>query len=297
MSSVSRYREMLVMGAALAWVPALGMLAYVAGPGRLRGIESRQVPVAPSSPSWPEAADLAACDWGLLQGGGAEGAAGGALAKRYRLAGTFLEYGAEGGSGRKAIVGEIAGGRELIVGEGEVFGDCRVVRVYADRVVVRTGDLEEQLWLTFSGGKSARAGEAAGGEPSPDAVLTGADRFGGKRLGENRWVFERDRLLQYYRELMDEPQRLVKVFDSLEPLYGEGSKIQGYRFRAKGEPEFFSAVGFQEGDVVKRVNAVDMTNRRRAEFFIEQFVSGRASAFVLDVERDGQQVKRVYQVR
>jgi hypothetical protein len=40
-----------------------------------------------------------------------------------------------------------------------------------------------------------------------------------------------------------------------------------------------------------------MTNRRRAEYFIKEFVKDRANAFVLDIERGGKPHKLIYQVR
>jgi hypothetical protein len=40
-----------------------------------------------------------------------------------------------------------------------------------------------------------------------------------------------------------------------------------------------------------------MTSRRRAEYFIGEFVKGRVNAFVLDIERGGRPAKLVYQVR
>jgi hypothetical protein len=40
-----------------------------------------------------------------------------------------------------------------------------------------------------------------------------------------------------------------------------------------------------------------MTNRRRAEFFIDEFLKNRMSAIVLDVERDGKVQKQIYQVK
>ncbi|MDD2520689.1 MAG: hypothetical protein PHR34_07020, partial [Kiritimatiellae bacterium] len=60
---------------------------------------------------------------------------------------------------------------------------------------------------------------------------------------------------------------------------------------------FYSQVGFQHGDVVRKVNSMRMTSQRRAEYFIGEFVQDRLGAVVIDVERDGQPLKLVYLVK
>ena len=42
---------------------------------------------------------------------------------------------------------------------------------------------------------------------------------------------------------------------------------------------------------------VAMTNRRRAEYFIRQFVESGANAFVFDIERNGTSDKFIYQIQ
>ena len=125
-----------------------------------------------------------------------------------------------------------------------------------------------------------------------------ANRFGGGEVFPGRWEFSRERLLDYYTELRREPERLVAVFDSLEPLWKDGDPttriIQGYQLNVQGEGDFFEAMGMKQGDIVRSVNSVDMTNRTRAEAFIEAFVLGELDTFVIDLERDGEPTQHVY---
>ena len=51
----------------------------------------------------------------------------------------------------------------------------------------------------------------------------------------------------------------------------------------------------QEGDIVKSVNSLLMTNRRRAEDMIASFATGAGSLFVLEIERDGKTFKQLYE--
>ena len=129
------------------------------------------------------------------------------------------------------------------------------------------------------------------------AGAAAAGKFGGTRVGEKRWVFQRQALLDYYQELRDEPERLVKVFSSMEPLYNESNRITGYKLEIDGEAEFFNGVGRAEGDVVRSVNKLDMTSRSRAEYFLGEFVGERANTFDIVIERDGEEQILNYMVR
>lgn len=222
----------------------------------------------------------------------------GSLATRFRLAGTFVAYGALTEDTRKAILDDLQAGLQRVVNENDSLDDVRVVKIYRDHVVLSHEGREEALWLGFSGqgAKEPVSGQA----PADDAAAFSDDSplpFEGKRVGEYRWVFNRESLLDYYTQLRDQPERLVAVFDSLEPLYEDDGVISGYRLNVRGEGDFFNAVGLRQGDVVRAVNTMKMTNRRRAEYFIREFIYDRANAFVLDVERDGAPMKLTYQTR
>ena len=124
-----------------------------------------------------------------------------------------------------------------------------------------------------------------------------SNRFGCIKVQDDRWQFTRQPMLDYYQELLDEPDRMVALFDTMKPVRDERNRITGYVVGMEGEKEFFQAVGLREGDIVRQVNSVEMTNRRRAEFFIDEFLKNRMNAIVLDVERDGKVQKQVYQVK
>ena len=302
MSPASRYEDLLYRG---AWiVVALGVAlatvlwrAFIVLPGPC----AHQTDDEFLNPSWPEIPAIASCDWTIFQSrGGVIPVDGGSLAKQFRLAGTFFAYGGGLEDSRKAILDDLEEKTQRIVSEKEEIGDVRVVRIFRDRVVLRGPTGEEELWLSFSQapGRRQTASVVSGGKyrligPGHAAMA----RFGGKRVGERRWVFKREALLDYYRELRDEPERLVNVFDSLKPLYGKGNKITGYRVGVEAEGDFFEAVGLREGDVIRGVNAMPMTSRRRAEYFISEFVQDRANAFILDIERAHEPQKLIYQVR
>ena len=223
---------------------------------------------------------------------------GGSASANYRLAGTYFEFGAAHDT-RKAILDEMPSGQQHIVSEGQSLSDLLILSISADHVLVRApSGAEEELWLSF------RSSDGATNQPSaaapamePSSGPGQGNTFGGKQVGENRWVFERQKLMDYYSQLRAEPERLVKLFDSFKPVYTDDGKINGYEIEVFGEQPFFSSTGLRPGDRVTAVNSLEMTNRRRAEYLISEFVKERINVVVMDVERDGKIEKFIYQIR
>ena len=299
MSPASRLDEWCRRGAWLA--PAAG--AAIAGllwhayrdVPRGQYVPGAQVAAAPSS--WPVRAPSRVSDWSVFHSStGPSGHSDDSLLRRFRLAGTFFAYGGGEGDSRKAVMDDLKANTQRIVGENEAIQDVTVVRIFRDRVVLRVGGEEKDLWLVFGGGKAGQPGGGTNG-PAAGVAAKGGDWLGRQQVGENRWVMSRKGLLDYYSELRDQPQRLVTVFDSLKPVYDNRRQISGYQLNVLGEPEFFAATGLKEGDVIRSVNSMRMTDRRRAEYLLREFVGDRASVFVLDIERNGQPSKLIYEVR
>lgn len=221
---------------------------------------------------------------------------GGGAASQYRLAGTFFVFGGEEKPTRRAVLDRVADRTQHIVGEGEDVGPLHVTSILYDHIVVRFAGRDEEIWL-----KQSKGGAGGGAVDSNALAMAAGGEAQGTRFGHNvqgnRWEMSRERLIAYYQELMDEPDRLVKVFDSFKPIYDRERKITGYIIGVEGEADFFPAVGLQEGDVVRKVNSMDMTNRRRAEYFVSEFVKDQVNVFVLDIERNGQPQQLVYEVR
>lgn len=257
-----------------------------------------------ASSSWLDCFKVSAdCNWLIFQGRDEIGSRGnGEILQRFRLAGTYFEYDDKGVSNiRKAILDDLKSKDQRIVTENDKIDDVRIVSILRDRVVIRDASGESELWLSFSAkDDGSGTNDVATSVDSKDKGedKAGYDRFGGKRVGDNRWVFDRQMLLSYYQELMDQPERLVQVFDSLNPIYDENRRITGYELKIEGEAEFFASVGLKQGDRVRTVNSTPMRSRRLAENFIRDFVENRASAFVFGVEREaGREEKLIYQVR
>ena len=225
----------------------------------------------------------------------------GELALRFRLAGTILGISNSGAEEPIAIIDDRVTVQQSIVTRGQSVAPGVVLTQVKTASVILSGPSgEEEVLLDkpIAAREPQKTGtEATGSKPDRASA---AERFGGKEVFPNRWEFDRGSLLSYYSELRDQPERLLTIFDSMDPVYltdKDGvSSISGYEVGVEGEPDFFLAAGLANGDIVKAVNSVQMTNRRRAESFIKNFVEGKLSTFVLEVERGGKTTKQVYLV-
>lgn len=276
---------------AFAATAALGVL--VAHSGHRAALPVPPLPSADTSAAVPEPAPTIAADAWAAFVPDAQGAR--ALARRFRLAGTLLGDAAER---PLAVFDDRAVARQRLVRLGDTLDEgIRLVEVRSGEAV-----------LDGPAGRVAfaveRLGSHASDTPAHETVSSGdgpAARFGGREVFPGRWEFPRDRLLDYYAELRREPERLVAVFDSLEPLWKDGDPdshiIQGYRLNVQGEADFFEAMGMRQGDIVRAVNSVQMSNRVRAEAFLSAFVLGEMDTFAIDFERDGHADQRVYVTR
>lgn len=200
-----------------------------------------------------------------------------------------------------AFIEERATRRQRGYKVGDVLQNgCRVSEVRADSVVVSTPGGEEVL--RFDWAVAGEGGADAAGDASASAAGGSAEAFfrrmGGSRKGTNQWYFARDAVLDYVDELKSRPERLVAVFDSLDPVYGDGGSISGYRLDVKGEKDFFAAAGLSQGDIVRKVNYIPMTNRMAAESLIRRFTTdGDFDFIVIEIERDGATMQQIYHVK
>ncbi len=243
--------------------------------------------------------ELPADAWSAVVGGGAP--ISGQSHERYRLAGTFFLMGSVVGDDpaagqRLAIVDDVTNNRQYIVSEGQDFEGYEILRIHQDRLIMRKDGLEIELTLSFREGlASSTATQPFATNSDPAEVVLESSRFG-KRIGESRWVMQKEALVGYYHELLDHPERIAAIYMSMKPDYIDGD-VAGYRLEKEGEADFFDSVGLKEGDTIRKVNSMNMTSQARAEYFISEFMQERLGAVVLDIERNGQPEKLIYLFR
>lgn len=217
---------------------------------------------------------------------------------RYRLAGTFFAFGEATEAAGRAIIDDLQGKMQTIARVGDLIDGYRMVEVGTDRAVFEKAAERVTLSLGFQGPARsapvlATATNSAGTDDEEHVLEQSAF---GKRVAETRWVLNRQALMAYYQDLLENPERIASLYSSMKPDY-RNEEIAGYRVNQEGERDFFKAMGFREGDVVRKVNSMNMTSQARAEYFIGEFVKTRLNAVVIDVERDGKQQKMIYLIR
>jgi type II secretory pathway component PulC len=284
---------------ALAALLALRLALGLRGAGAPGGRAGQNVAAVPEPFRWPV---MEAGAWKIFRSGEplAPPAAAGALAARFRLAGVFLVLSDPDhpeNETRCAILDDLQTKQQVLASEGEETGAARVVSIAFDHVVLSNGEKEETIYLaagTLPGHGTADAATVPAAE-APKILET--NRFG-NRIGETRWEFNRQAMLDYYQEMMDNPERLAALFMAMEPDRDEAGKVAGYKLNLDvGEKDFYTQVGLQQGDVVRKVNSMRMTSQRRAEYFIGEFVQNRLGAVVFDIERNGEAKKLVYLIK
>lgn len=257
-------------------------------------VENRNpVPEAPAADTWP----------GREVWAGPEEAQGLAGISRFELAGTFQVFDGEPETVEAAaLVDDRETGVQRIVREGEDLGMFRVSRIFEDRLTLLRG---ERSWeLTLTGVKAIpRPGTPEAQTPSApmdpfDLPALESNRFG-KRVKENYWILEREALKGYIDEMM-EPQNMVRtvnLYRSFSQRTDQGDEEPGFEIGMKAEQDFFQDMGLQDGDIIRKVNSMEMKTQQRAEYLLREFYRDNMSAVVLDVERNGENQQHIYLVR
>ena len=284
-----------------ARMPALAAVVLAAALFASRHLPLPQNPVPPAEPpppEWSSPLEIDPATWKVFKSlDGGAGVAAGSLAQRFRLAGTFSVFSDAAGKNQRAILDDFAKKTQHLVSEGDALDSITVVSIFHDHVVLREDEKEETLWLSFQG--SDRPGATPGRPVTVTAAEQGAleeNRFG-KRVGEKRWVLSRPALLEYYQEILDDPERITSLYASLRPDYHKEGAILGYIYDPQGEKEFFEAMGIREGDTIRKVNSMIMKSQSRAEYMLREFMQNRLNTVVIDFERDGVEDKMIYLIR
>lgn len=228
--------------------------------------------------------------------------------EQYELSGTFQVYETEEGSLEElrmvrslALIDDVRSGRQLRVTDGEYLGPFFVKSVGVDEVTLeRAGKL---FILGLSGETVMRAApEQMKEEASPppqrleDMPALETTRFG-KRVSENQWVIDRQEVFSYAEEIMANPLRATQLYRSFSQTAREEGDEAGFAINMKGEKDFFTDMGLGNGDVIRKVNSMQMKTQRRAEFLVREFMKSNMSAVVLDVENNGETRQQIFIVR
>jgi general secretion pathway protein C len=173
-----------------------------------------------------------------------------------------------------------------------VSDKAEVVEITARYIVLQNGAKQQvvRLWDVKTADKAAAAKKApasqvavAGGPPAEDFTK------GVKKTGANDYQIDRSMLEENLQDLSK-----LGMQARIVPNY-EGGRYAGFRLVGVRPDSIYKAIGLQSGDLIRRVNGSDIDTPNKA---IELFEQLRNSPSIsLDIERRGQKVTQMYQIK
>lgn len=222
------------------------------------------------------------------------------LNERFRLAGFRISVRNPSKSG--AIIEDLNDGTQWMRRKGEFLtSSVYISSVGTNSVTLDTPHGYYVLFQSKRGEKAKGLSVDMGVSHSGDVMSRTLSSIAEGERTPGTWHLRRDDVLAYFNEVRERPERLEAVFDTLAPVWytdeNDGKqKIEGYRVEICGEEDFFKAVGFREGDIVREVNGIKMTNRYAAEELIRRFVQDDLKFAHIKMERDGEDIIQSYLV-
>ena len=156
-----------------------------------------------------------------------------------------------------------------------------LVRVEWDRVVLDRNGVEEVLELSSARGPANAPASASGGAGAAGERI--------RKTADNKFVVDR-------RELEKTVENINEVFTQARavPFFQDGKTV-GFRVFAIKPGSVFEKIGLQNGDVIQRVNGVELTDPTKAiSLFTELQNEGHIA---LDLQRNAQSKSFSYEIR
>ena len=198
---------------------------------------------------------------------------------RLRLRGT-----ARGGAqGTFAIIEDLSSRTQALYREGDsVSANARLVKVHWDRVVLDEDGRQRTLPLPKEPDRSARPSLAAA--PAPVAGAPGV-----RAVGRDAYVVDR-------REVEHAIAHPNEIFTQVRAVpYFQDGTAQGFRLFAIKVDSIFDRMGLKNGDVVQRINGVELTDPATSLSLLQDL---RGSSRVqVDVVRNHQPTTLSYEIR
>jgi general secretion pathway protein C len=169
------------------------------------------------------------------------------------LIGTVVS--AEGPSQSYAVIEDGRTRRQYIYRIGDfLLPDAKLTHIYRTRVIISRGDEEEVLVTALSG---LKGGTTSAPAPAPSTAVPPRERAedgGVRQVSKDRWVMDREEVDDAIAHL---PELLTKA--RVVPNFTDG-KPDGFRIFAIREDSLYAKIGLQNGDILRRVNNIDVGN-------------------------------------
>lgn len=215
------------------------------------------------------AQDIAAPGGGLPLAGGATLEA----AKKVKLMGTVVAEGVV----PLAVVEDLPTKRQTLYHLFEnIPGIGAIVEIRADAIVLQQGNIRELLEL--NPGQPAPAGST-----KTTSVGSQASAHALKRVLDQRDVAQ---------SMADLPKLLSEA--RVGPIYANG-KVDGWKIDGLTQKGFYDRIGLKTGDILQRVNGVEIRDPGMMLNLFQQLKDERAVS--LDLVRDGRKTTMLFEIR
>jgi general secretion pathway protein C len=184
-----------------------------------------------------------------------------------------------------AIIEDQAARRQILYRVGDTILEvATLARVEWDRVVLSRDGGEEVLEISSARASGKDAAPAAAGGA---ALGTGNERI--RKTADNKFLIDR-------RELESTVANINEVFTQARAVpFFENGKTVGFRVFAIKPGSVFEKIGLQNGDVINRVNGVELTDPTKAiSLFTELQNEGHIA---VDLQRNKQAKNFSYEIR
>lgn len=182
-----------------------------------------------------------------------------------------------------AIIEDMAARRQMLFRVGDSVAEvATLARVEWDRVVLSRDGSEEVLEISSARASGKDAAPAGGAAPG-----TGNERI--RKTADNKFLIDR-------RELESTVANINEVFTQARAVpFFENGKTVGFRVFAIKPGSVFEKIGLQNGDVINRVNGVELTDPTKAiSLFTELQNEGHIA---VDLQRNKQAKNFSYEIR
>jgi len=161
-----------------------------------------------------------------------------------------------------------------------ILNEAKILKIERNRVIIYRNGVQESLMVYEE--ESPAFGQVA----VAPSVVPPADV---RQEGANRYVIPRE-------EMERQTQNLGKLMTEARLVPNlEGGKINGYKIFAIKPDSLYTKIGLQNGDIIYKVNGIDISDPERAFQLFQQLKNERY--FQVDIVRNNQRQTLTYQVQ
>ncbi len=186
-------------------------------------------------------------------------------------------------SGSYAVFEDTKTKEQLLYKEGGFLSEgVQIIKIGRNRVLVRTGEREEVLEVLLPFEENTMG-------LIPQPVVIPSPLSGVRQISKNRWILDR-------REIDSAVENLPKLFTKARiiPNFSDG-KPDGFRIFAISEDSLYSKIGLQNGDILHRINGIEV---KEPQNFVRVFEQLKNETYlVVDLIRNNQKETFNYEVR